>query len=576
MLATPAAACRRRLACPSVRPPPVGAAAASFSAAATPQPRPPVARDPDELWSVPSWSSAVVRPYKDKSLGELLNSYAVLRLCEFPPLVSMAPTLLSIAHKTGTAPVMDFGVKHTFYKHFCGGETVSDVLPTMSKLKNRNLGSILDLAIEADVKTAVQKSEAVSTDSDAIVASAKKTSSYILRLMKESISTASENPGSYIAAKVTAYVPPDVLLRWTNSLRLVREAFDACKPVHTTTLSDVPPGVLATNVATVSRADFLAQLQKRFPKLTSEHVSWGNSENVDWCSVLDHFTFANKPLRPALVVPAASAQAGAAPRPELQPVTDATDFAVLDAVYEDLHALAAYAAETGVKVMVDAEQTYFQRAIDDISNSLCRSFNTRAAGTGTDAGGRSRVVVLNTYQMYLVDGLARLQMDHARANGPNGWTFAAKIVRGAYLVSERERAAALGYADPVHKTAADTHAAYDFAAVFVLRHLAAADGELVVATHNKTSVAKTVLAMGELGMDGDCGKVSFAQLLGMRDATSMALAANGFRCAKYVPYGPVEVCVPYLLRRAQENSTVLGGVGEDKRDLEAEISRRLR
>ncbi|KAI9352688.1 FAD-linked oxidoreductase-like protein [Obelidium mucronatum] len=432
--------------------------------------------DVDSLWSTSDWSPQQVRPYKDKSTLELLNSYTVFKLCEFPPLVSMAPTVINIAERTGTKFLMNYGVKQTFFKHFCGGETISEVLPTMTKLKSRNMGSILDLAMEADMEA----------DSDPTPVKAKESSTHILTLMKESVDIAAENPGSFIAAKVTAYVPPAVLLRWTNSLRLVQEAFDAVKDLNGQT----------------TRSDLLKALN-------------------------------NNPV----------------------------DFETLDAVFEDLHCLMQHATDKKVKVMVDAEQTYFQRAIDDVALELCRRFNVHG-----------NVVSFNTYQMYLKDGLHRMKIDMERAERA-GWTFGVKIVRGAYMVSERERALEMKYEDPINPSITETHASYN-AAIDHLLNSVPKKVEFVVASHNKSSVAKTVSAMQKNGVPANSSQISFAQLMGMQDGTSFALAKNGYRCFKYVPYGPIDVTLPYLLRRAQENSSVLGGVGEDKRELVAEIKRR--
>ncbi|KAJ3106866.1 hypothetical protein HK100_003672 [Physocladia obscura] len=428
----------------------------------------------------------------------------------------------------------------------------------MSKLKNRNMGSILDLAIEADMES----------EAEPTTTKAKETSSHILSLMKESVDIASENPGSFIAAKVTAYVPPAILLRWTNSLRLVQESFNAVKDATT---------------QKTTRSALAQALSKVFPTMTATtHLSGlgaTDSSPIDWIDVSNYFSFTNLKIRPAMFQVNSNSTTT---NKLLQPITDAADFATLDAVFADLQALMAHADAKNVKVMVDAEQTYFQRAIDDIALTLSRTFNKK-----------NNVVVFNTYQMYLKDGFQRLVTDwtraHSRGDGNDGWSFGVKIVRGAYMTSERDRAKQLGYADPINATIADTHASYNAAIDFLLQRLAAAaaatangDGgseqklEFVVASHNKASVAKTVAAMQKYGVAPGNPQISFAQLMGMQDGTSYALAANGYRCFKYVPYGPIEDTIPYLLRRAQENSSVLSGgaVEEDKKELVAEISRR--
>ncbi|KAI8611043.1 FAD-linked oxidoreductase-like protein [Chytriomyces sp. MP71] len=495
----------------------------------------PTSGDPALIWTTPKWAPSSVRPYKDKSTAELLNSYTVFKLCEFPPLVAITPTLIDVAEMTGTKFLMNAAVKKTFFKHFCGGETIKEVLPTMIKMKQNNMGAILDLAMEADMET----------EAEPTTAEAKAASSHIFTLMKESVDIASETPGSFIAAKVTAYVPPGVLLRWTNTLRLVEEAFNTVKDSN----------------GHATRATLMKVLNKTFPQLTPFHVKTlgvDENANIDWITLSDYFTFTNKSTRAGLITTLPSSVNSL-----LHPVSNPVDFETLDAVTADLASLMQYSTDKQVKVMVDAEQTYFQRAIDDISLSLCRAYNTSG-----------NVVVFNTYQMYLKDGLTRLQTDLERASRA-GWTFGVKIVRGAYMVSERERAQEMGYTDPINATIADTHACYNNAIDHLLANLNRGL-EFVVASHNKSSVAKTVAALEKNGVSPDNKQISFAQLMGMQDATSVALAKNGYRVFKYVPYGPIDVTIPYLLRRAQENSSVLGGVGEDKRELVAELGRRMR
>ena len=154
--------------------------------------------------------------------------------------------------------------------------------------------------------------------------------------------------------------------------------------------------------------------------------------------------------------------------------------------------------------------------------------------------------------------------------------FAAKLVRGAYMAAERDLAASMGVPSPVCETKEDTDAVYDGT---VRRLMAtAADGdELLVATHNERSVRRGLAAIAELGLPRD-GPVSFAQLLGMRDNVSLALGRDGYSVYKYVPYGPVDLVVPYLLRRVDENSSassMLGGLARERAEISREILRRL-
>lgn len=215
-----------------------------------------------------------------------------------------------------------------------------------------------------------------------------------------------------------------------------------------------------------------------------------------------------------------------------------------------------------VRLMVDAEQTYFQPGIDWLVRLLQRKYNVEWPA------------VFNTYQCYLVDSRARLAANLAFCNS-NDIKFGAKLVRGAYLVQERSRAATMGYADPIHASIEATHTNYDQCVADVLPHLARG-ANVMVASHNEDSIKKTVAAMAKLQIPKD-GGVFFGQLLGMADHVTYTLGAARYAIYKYVPYGPVYEVVAYLSRRVQENSSVTGGepIRKARAMLRQELQRRI-
>ncbi|KAJ2415430.1 proline dehydrogenase [Coemansia sp. IMI 209128] len=244
---------------------------------------------------------------------------------------------------------------------------------------------------------------------------------------------------------------------------------------------------------------------------------------------------------------------------------DADDAADFERLLARARAVVQAAESHGVRVMIDAEHSYFQPAIDQVAGVLQREANT------------SRAVVFNTYQMYRVDALQRMRDDYAKARR-EGWRFGAKLVRGAYMELERERAAEQGYASPIHATLSDTHAAYDAATAFLVDEIASQAAALqpavFVATHNNVSIERVLQQLQRLGFDaGDA--VMFGQLLGMQDATSYALAALGSPVYKYVPYGPLHEVMPYLVRRAQENSAVATSIRAEATHAATELRRRV-
>ena len=241
---------------------------------------------------------------------------------------------------------------------------------------------------------------------------------------------------------------------------------------------------------------------------------------------------------------------------------------LMEAMMERAHSLAAEAVRCGTRVMIDAEQVRFQPAIDNLVLELQQKYNST---NDTD-----RPIVFNTYQCYLQDTASRLRVDIARSERFS-YHFGAKLVRGAYLESERALAQEMGYPSPIHETLDDTHACYNDSVEFLMRHSQKTDQqvELVCATHNQESIEKAIGLMEELGVDKSDGPVHFAQLLGMSDNLTFNLGAHGYQAYKYVPYGKVEEAVPYLLRRAEENSAIAGSATRELALLMDEATRRV-
>lgn len=161
-----------------------------------------------------------------------------------------------------------------------------------------------------------------------------------------------------------------------------------------------------------------------------------------------------------------------------------------------------------------------------------------------------------------------------------GWHFGAKVVRGAYMVSEREKARQRGVESPVCETYQDTEASFHTTIDMILGHNAGGalgrGAEILIASHNQGSIEHTVRRMDELKKDKN--QVYFGQLMGMADHLTYTLGMNGYKAYKYVPYGPIDEVVPYLIRRTQENSAILGspGVQEERSMVGRELLRRMR
>lgn len=217
------------------------------------------------------------------------------------------------------------------------------------------------------------------------------------------------------------------------------------------------------------------------------------------------------------------------------------------------------AYENDVRLIVDAEDYCFQDALDELTDEAMRKYN------------KKRAIIFATLQMYRHDRMPYLRriLDDAKEKG---YIAGVKFVRGAYMEAERARAAALGYPDPICKDKKTTDENYDQAVRFTMDHLG--HFEMFVGTHNEESNYKLAALMDERGIRRDDSRIFFAQLLGMSDNISFNLAYEGFNVTKYVPYAPVRDVLPYLLRRAEENTSVAGQTGRELKMLQSELNRR--
>jgi len=215
--------------------------------------------------------------------------------------------------------------------------------------------------------------------------------------------------------------------------------------------------------------------------------------------------------------------------------------------------------EAEVRVLIDAEHSWIQDTIDDIAREMMEKYNI------------NKPIVYNTYQLYRHDKLASLKADFAYAKLQD-FHLGAKIVRGAYMEIERERAAEYGYPSPIQKNKAGSDTDYNLAITFCLDNLDKIG--LMAGTHNEESSRLLTDELSNRNIPHNHPNVFFAQLLGMSDNLSFNLASAGYNVAKYMPYGPVKAVMPYLFRRAQENTSVGGQTSRELSLIIKELKRR--
>jgi proline dehydrogenase len=224
-----------------------------------------------------------------------------------------------------------------------------------------------------------------------------------------------------------------------------------------------------------------------------------------------------------------------------------------------LRKICEVAVTTDVSVLIDAEESWIQHSEDALTTQMMREFNIE------------RAVIYNTAQFYRHDRLQYLK-DSCRFAKEKGFIPAMKLVRGAYMERERERAEEMNYPSPINKTKQVTDDEFNAAVEFCINP--ENNMRVVIGSHNEFSNLYAVELMEKFGLRHDDRRVHFSQLYGMSDNITFNLAKAGCNVSKYVPFGPIQDVIPYLMRRAQENTSVGGQTGRELLLIEKELKRR--
>lgn len=217
------------------------------------------------------------------------------------------------------------------------------------------------------------------------------------------------------------------------------------------------------------------------------------------------------------------------------------------------------ASSLNVKIFIDAEESWIQPAIDEIAESMMAKFNTKKA------------YVFTTIQMYRIDRLAYLKKIIDKAEEKN-FLIGVKLVRGAYMEKENIRAKNLGISSPICKNKKETDLNFDKALEYIIDKIHICN--LFIGSHNEESIIKATKLMNKNKYKNNHPFIWFSQLYGMADHISFNLALEGYQVVKYVPFGPVKEVIPYLIRRAEENTSVSGQTPRELSLIKKEIKRR--
>lgn len=230
-----------------------------------------------------------------------------------------------------------------------------------------------------------------------------------------------------------------------------------------------------------------------------------------------------------------------------------------DNVCDRMYRICEAAAEHNIGVLVDAEESWLQDPVDRLTIEMMEEFN------------KTKAIVYNTIQLYRHDRLKFLELSHKIA-AKSGFVLGVKLVRGAYMEKERKRAAEYGYPSPIQASKEATDKDYDAAIKFCISNIDII--AFVVASHNEDSNLLTVNLIEQKGLSLRHPHIHFSQLYGMSDHITFNLAKAGCSVSKYLPFGPIRDVIPYLMRRAQENSSVSGQTGRELSLIKSELNRR--
>ncbi|MBX9779204.1 MAG: proline dehydrogenase family protein [Chitinophagaceae bacterium] len=232
-----------------------------------------------------------------------------------------------------------------------------------------------------------------------------------------------------------------------------------------------------------------------------------------------------------------------------------------DRVRDRMYSICEIAAEKGIGVLIDAEESWIQDPIDRLTMEVMEEFN------------KEKVVVYNTIQLYRHDRLRFLELSHKIAQ-EQGFKLGVKLVRGAYMEKERSKSAERGQPSLIQKDKAATDADFNAAVRYCLDHVDTV--AVIIASHNEESNLLAAKLIHEKNLPHNHPHIHFSQLYGMSDNITFNLAKEGFSVSKYLPFGPIRDVIPYLMRRAKENSSVSGQTGRELLLIKRELERRKR
>ncbi|KAM8720036.1 hypothetical protein ACLKA7_006142 [Drosophila subpalustris] len=545
-----------------------------------------------------------IAAFKSKTTWELVRAYMVYMICSSEKLVEHNMKLLKVARTLLGAKLFVLLMKSSFYGHFVAGENRHTIVPALERLRSFGVKPILDYSVEEDIT----QEEAEKREVESSVSSAEDNVKDAGALPQYHVDKSfADRRYKVSSARTYFYLNEATCERNMETFIKCLEAVsddDAKEPRALAQGATFGTGITAIKLTALGRPQLLLQLSevimrtrkymealvggqgnvlthhKTIKDLEQYYAGIGDNKDVQtflknvtsdkegilhlfpWSGIVDE----DSQLSDTFRVPDPITGQMRRLISQISPKEEE----MFRNMIRRLNTIVKTAAELDVRIMIDAEQTYFQPAISRITLEMMRKYN------------KEKAIVFNTYQCYLREAYHEVVTDLEQAKRQNFY-FGAKLVRGAYMDQERARASALGYADPVNPNYEATTDMYHKTLAECLRRIKvlkdvgddARKIGIMVASHNEDTVRFAIENMKSIGISPEDKVICFGQLLGMCDYITFPLGQAGYSAYKYIPYGPVEEVLPYLSRRAQENKGVLKKIKKEKRLLAAEIRRRL-
>lgn len=530
--------------------------------------------------------------FKSKTTFELIRAYFVYMLCSSEFLVENNMKIMKLTKAITGDKLFVQLMKSTFYGHFVAGEDRFLIVPCLERLRSFGVKPILDYSVEEDLsqEEAEKREVEASVSSSGMSLSGEPSSAqysvdktfadrrYKVQSARTYFylneATCERNMETFLecldavkgatfgtgitAIKLTALGRPQLLLQLSDVIMQARDYMKQLAGTHGNVLTHHK--TLSDLERYLSNFSDKKEVQAFLDKI--QHDKDGILHLFPWTGIINEDCELSDTFR----VPDPATGQMRRLISQIPPKEEE----MFRNMIRRLNTIVKAAQDLDVRIMIDAEQTYFQPAISRITLEMMRKYNTEKA------------IVFNTYQCYLKNTYKEVCTDLEQAKRQHFY-FGAKLVRGAYIEQERARAAALGYEDPTNPSFEATTEMYHKTLTECLRRIrilkdAGEDPKkiaIMVASHNEDTVRFAIEKMNEIGIHPEDKVICFGQLLGMCDYITFPLGQAGYSAYKYIPYGPVNEVLPYLSRRAQENKGVLQKIRKEKRLLLSEITKRL-